>query len=135
MRVTRSRDEGGATAVEFALISIPFLVLVLGMIQYGWYFYVSQTTGGAASNVVRELQVGDCWASGAALARAKNQSPMVTGVDKLPNQATPPTPGTDITVTVRANGSIIGFVPMPNGGAIEKVVQARAEDDTVGTCG
>lgn len=135
MRTGNVRDERGATAVEFALVSIAFLTLVLGMIQYGWYFYVSQTTGGAASNVVRELQVGDCWASGEAKARAKNQSPTVTDVVVLPSQVTPPSPGTALTVTVKADGAIIGFVPMPHGGAIEKTVHARAEDDTAGACG
>lgn len=136
MRVRRARNERGATAVEFALVSIPFLVLVIGMIQYGWYFYVSQTTGGAASNVVRELQVGDCWGAGEALARAQNQSPMVTDVDKTPDVTDPSTlsPGDQITVTVTSNGQIIGFVPMPNGGVVEKTVQARLEDTTAQGC-
>jgi hypothetical protein len=102
---------------------------VIGMIQYGWYFYVSQTTGGAASNVVRQLQVGDCWADGEALAKAKEQAPMVSGIVKVPAQDTPPSPGTALTVTLEANAEIIGFLPMPNGGVIEKQVQARAEDD------
>lgn len=129
MLLRRRRDERGATAVEFALVVIPFLVLVIGMIQYGWYFYVSQTTGGAASNVVRQLQVGDCWADGEALAKAREQAPMVSGIVKVPEQDTPPSPGTALTVTLTANAEIIGFLPMPNGGEIEKQVQARAEDD------
>jgi Flp pilus assembly protein TadG len=134
MRTMRRRDDRGATAVEFAFVAVPFIFLVIGMIQYGWYFYVSQTAGGAASNVVRELQVGDCWGSGQALARAKNQAPMVTSVDKDPEQTTPPAAGTQLTVTVRANARIIGLVPLPAGGVIEKVVHARAEDQEVGTC-
>lgn len=136
MRVRRARNERGATAVEFALVSIPFLVLVIGMIQYGWYFYVSQTTGGAASNVVREMQVGDCWADGAALARAKNQAPMVTSLTKTPNTNDVSTldAGDPITITLRADGQIIGFVPMPNGGQIEKTVQARLEDNETAGC-
>jgi len=36
MRV--ERGERGAAAVEFALVSIPAIVLVLGAIQFGWYF-------------------------------------------------------------------------------------------------
>lgn len=129
MRIRRARNERGATAVEFAFISIFFLTLVIGMIQYGWYFYVSQSAGGAASNVVRQLQVGDCWAGNEARDLAKDQAPMITHVDKLPNQTTPPTPGTQITVTVRADASIINLVPMPGGGVITKKVHARAEDD------
>jgi len=135
MKARRARGQHGATAVEFAFVAIPFIFLVIGMIQYGWFFYVSQTTAGAASNVVRELQVGDCWGTGEALSRAKNQAPTVTAVDKVPEQTTPPVVGTQLTVTVRSNARIIGLVPLPGGGIVEKVVHARLEDDAVETCG
>lgn len=136
MRTRRARGDRGSTAVEFALITIPFLVLVLGMIQYGWYFYVSQTTGGAASNVVRELQVGDCWGAGEALARARNQSPAVDSLTKSPNTNDPSTlvVGDPIEITLTSNGEIIGLLPMPNGGQIEKTVQARLEDKDPESC-
>ena len=130
MRTMRRRDDRGATAVEFALISIPFLVLVLGMVQYGWYFYVSQSTGGAASNVARRLQVGDCWTE--ALSLAQSQSSMVTDVNTVPT-VKPTAPGGTLTVDVVADGSIIGFVPMPNGGQVTKTVHATVEDVDAGT--
>ena len=61
-RALRRRNERGASAVEFALVMpIPLIVLIFGLIQYGWYFYVSSSTSGAASNVARRLEVGDCW--------------------------------------------------------------------------
>jgi Flp pilus assembly protein TadG len=134
MRIMRRRDDRGASAVEFALISIPFIFLVFGMIQYGWYFYVSQSTGGAASNVVRQLQVGNCWGSGQALSRAKAQAPQITSVAKLPNQDTPPVAGTQLTVTVQADARLLSLVPMPDGGIVTKTVYARAEDDTAVSC-
>ena len=43
-RQRRRRNEHGASAVEFALIMIPFFVLIFGLIEYGWYFYVAQNT-------------------------------------------------------------------------------------------
>ncbi|MGY2875444.1 Flp pilus assembly protein TadG [Marmoricola sp. URHA0025 HA25] len=134
MGARASRDDGGTAAVEFALISIPFILLVFGMIQYGWFFYVAQTTGGAASNVVRRLQVGDCWSGNQALTLAQNQAPMVSSVDKNPS-AMPTTRGTDITITLTADGSILGLIPMPHNGQITKTVHARLEDtDTSGSC-
>ena len=39
----------GAAAVEFALILGPFCVLLMGMIDYGWYFFVDL----ACTNAVR----------------------------------------------------------------------------------
>ena len=120
--------------MEFAFVSIPFILLVIGMIQYGWYFYVSQSTGGAASNVTRRLQVGDCWGSGQATTLAKQQAPMVTSVSASPS-AMPTNAGTQMVVTVQANASIIGLVPLPGGGAITKTVYAEFQNvDTSGTC-
>lgn len=140
MRVRRARNERGATAVEFALVALPFMVLVIGMIQYGWFFYVSQTTGGAASNVVRQLQVGDCWTGTQARDLARNQAPMLTSLTKkhkgiivttLPATAEA---GDDIEVTLTADAKIVGLVPLPDGGTVQKTVQARLEDKTAASC-
>jgi len=125
----RTRNDGGATAVEFALISIPFILLVIGMIQYGWYFYVAQTTGGAASNVVRRLQVGDCWTGNEALNLAQDQAPMVTALTKTPNTLPSDPDGTLLTVSVQADAKIIGLIPLPNGGTVTKTVHATLEDN------
>jgi hypothetical protein len=127
MRTMRRRDDRGATAVEFALVSIPFLFLVIGMIQYGWYFYVAQSAGGTASNVARRLQVGDCWSGNEARDLAKSQSPMVTQVVKTPTSV-PASSGGSLTVEVHADGRIIGLIPLPDGGVVIKTVQATVED-------
>ena len=34
------RAESGTASIEFALILLPFSLLLLGIIDYGWYFYV-----------------------------------------------------------------------------------------------
>jgi Flp pilus assembly protein TadG len=134
MIARRARNDRGASAVEFAFVSIPFIFLVIGMIQYGWYFYVSQTTGGAASNVTRRLQVGDCWNGTQALDLAQKQAPEVTTV--TPNPGTiPSSAGTQISVTVKADASIIGLVPLPAGGVVTKTVYAEMQNtDSSGTC-
>lgn len=135
MRTVRQEKNGedGATAVEFALIMIPFIILTFGMVQYGWYFYVAQTAGGAASTVARRLQVGDCWTGTQAFDLAKNQSNFVTEVTKTPDNLTAATPGTtQITVTVKADGRILGLIPMPNDGQVSRTVKAQLEDTTAG---
>ncbi len=40
----------GAAAIEFAIILLPFCLLLMGMIDYGWYFFVDL----ACTNAVRE---------------------------------------------------------------------------------
>lgn len=125
----RRRNQRGAAAVEFALICIPLIVLVFGLIQYGWWFYVAQTTSGAASNVVRRLEVGDCWTGTEAVDLARAEAPAITELSKTPTTLVGATPGTtQITVTVEADANTIAFLPMPNDGIVTRTVQARLED-------
>ena len=131
----RRKGEDGAAAVEFALVSIPAIILVLGALQYGWYFYVSEQTSGAASTVARKLAVGDCWGANEALNYTRNQAAQVTAVTKTPASITTATPrGTAITVSVTSSADIVGFFPMPNGGNVTRVVTTRLEDTAPATC-
>lgn len=132
----RGRGEDGAATVEFALVSIPALILALGLIQYGWYFYVAETASGAASTVSRRLAVGDCWGSGEATTFATNAAPQVTAVTVTPSTIDSATPrGTQIVVEVTAGADILGFLPMPDGGVITREVTTRLEDtESSGSC-
>lgn len=139
MRGGRDRDDGAA-ALEFGLIAgFIFLPLVLGLIQFGWYFYVAQTTGGAATHVARRLSVGDCWASGEALAFVKKEvgsDPVKTTLAMTPTSNSGAVIGTtQLRVTVAADGKIIGFFPLPGGGTVSRTVTMMIEDTTSsGTC-
>jgi Flp pilus assembly protein TadG len=133
-RFRRRRDECGASAVEFALIMIPFFVLIMGLIEYGWYFYVAQNTSGAASTVARKMEVGDCWGSGQAQTFTHNQSAQVTSVTNSLGATAPPTPGTAFTVTVTADAKLMSFLPVPNDGTITRTVSAQVEDEAVSSC-
>jgi Flp pilus assembly protein TadG len=133
-RLRRRRDEGGAAAVEFALVGAFVVVpLVLAMLQYGWYFYIATTTSHAANAVTRRLEVGDCWTGTAASQYVANQIPTSTTTTKSPSTLAGATIGTtQITVTVSANANIVGFFPMPNGGTVTRTVNAQLEDDQAG---
>jgi Flp pilus assembly protein TadG len=141
LRKLRSRrGQSGAAALEFGLIvGTIFIPLLLGIIQYGWYFYVAQTTGGAATHVARRLAVGDCWGSGQALVFVKNEvasQPSLTTLAMTPTSNSTAVIGTtQLTVTVTSDGDLIGFIPMPNGGTITRSVKTMIEDTTSsGTC-
>jgi Flp pilus assembly protein TadG len=139
------KSQSGAAALEFGLIVGTVLIpLVLGIIQYGWYFYVAQTTGGAATHVARRMAVGDCWGSGQALSFVQNEvaSAQATfAVDVSPPAPTSTTNttavigSTQLTVTVTSKGDLVGFLPMPNGGTVSRTVRTMIEDTTSsGTC-
>lgn len=59
-RTGRARGERGASAVEFALVLLPLLLIVFGLIQYGMYFYSSQTGSNTVNAAARQLSVGNC---------------------------------------------------------------------------
>ena len=135
-RGTTLRREDGASAVEFALILIPLSLLLLGTIQYAWYFFVMQSTSSAAREGARRVVVGECWGSSPLTTFVKSQAPMVTRASHTPGSAglasTAAPIGSMVTVTVEADGEIIGFLPMPNGGQVQRVFKARLEDKTPG---
>jgi hypothetical protein len=55
----RRPDESGAVVVEFALLVPLLLLLVLGTIQYGMYFYSRQAGSDIARDAARRAAVSD----------------------------------------------------------------------------
>ena len=60
-----SRDRRGATAVEFALISVPMLILFLGLVELGMILLVSVTLETATEFTARDIRTGVFQMSGA----------------------------------------------------------------------
>jgi len=64
MMVTSSRarlrsTEDGATAVEFALVMLPLVILVFGLVQYALYFWAMQGGSDIARSAARTASVGN----------------------------------------------------------------------------
>lgn len=53
-----ARAEGGATAVEFALVLAPFLLLFFGLIELALVFFASMTLENAVVDAGREIRTG-----------------------------------------------------------------------------
>lgn len=60
-----SRAERGATALEFAIIGTPFLVLLFGVIELGLVFMVSITLQNATDAAARKIRTGQFQTGGA----------------------------------------------------------------------
>lgn len=60
-----ARAQRGATAVEFAIIALPFLVLLFGIIELGMVFLVSTTLSNATDAAARQIRTGEFQTSGA----------------------------------------------------------------------
>lgn len=138
---SRRRGDGGAAALEFGLITPVLLVIVLGIIQYGIYFWGMQAGSAAAADLARRLSVGDCQTTGAAQGFV---------VQRLGPAASTPTVGVAYQdgsgTTMAAPGQVGGnvkvtlsfavlnlhlpLVPVPGGGTVSSTANARVEDIT-----
>lgn len=59
------RARQGATAIEFAIIALPFMILLFGIIELGMVFLVSVTLQNATDNAARQIRTGELQNSGA----------------------------------------------------------------------
>jgi Flp pilus assembly protein TadG len=59
------RAQRGATAIEFAIIALPFMVLLFGIVELGMVFLVSTTLQNATDNAARQIRTGQFQTSGA----------------------------------------------------------------------
>jgi Flp pilus assembly protein TadG len=66
-----TRAEQGATAVEFALVFMPFLMLIFAMIELGLAFLVSLLLENAIIDVGRTIRTGEVQTSGGTAATFK----------------------------------------------------------------
>jgi Flp pilus assembly protein TadG len=151
-RALRRRDERGASAVEFALVLVPLLIIVFGLIQYGMYFYSAQTGSNTVNAAVRQLSVGNCQSTtalqtfvddrlGGASSGSATITPVYKDVDGTAPDATPPPANVDIggTVTLTIEFSTVNlnfpFVPFLDDPKVSRTVVARIEDTTDQGCG
>jgi Flp pilus assembly protein TadG len=59
-----SEARGGAAAVEFAMISVPFLLLLFGIVELSLVFLLSTTLDNAASEAARTIRTGELQTNG-----------------------------------------------------------------------
>ena len=139
-RFGNARSDRGAAAVEFAII-LPVLMLVLfGIIQYGYYFFAAQNGSSVLRELTRKVAVGDC--------------PSQTDLENYAKKRLGGLSYSGLTVTrTWQNGSAavgdtvtvylsfktlnlhIPFIPLPGGDAtVAREADARVEDTTPGTC-
>ncbi len=137
------RPERGASAVEFALVMLPLLYLVFGIIQYGLYFWGMQAGTSATSDAVRRITVGDCETAARAPAipegpaservpdcgRDRSARPRSTG---MPTAGQPSSPGVGgsvtLTVTFDAIDLNFPFIPLPDDGKVTRRSSAGSRD-------
>jgi Flp pilus assembly protein TadG len=153
MRTRRRRDDRGAAAVEFALVLIPVVVLLFGLVQYGLYFYSAQTGSNTVNAAVRQLAVGNCQSSSALQNYVDNQlgaastdtdatvtteffTPAALPVSVGPVITTDALGGT-VKLTIKFHSMNMHFplVPFLSDSLVSRTAEARVEDITDQGCG
>lgn len=146
----RTRGEAGAAALEFGLVMPLLLLILLGIIQYGFYFWGMQAGENAAGELVRRLSVGDCQDSTQAqeFVSSRVGSVAAGGVtvsvgyqDDTTGHTTMPAPGViggsvKVDVQFAVLNLHVPLVPLPTGGTVHRDASARVEglSDPNGSC-
>src|SRR5262245_25840238 len=141
----RSRDDTGASAVEFSLIAIVFFTLVVGMIQYSMYFWSTQSAANAARDAARRGAVGQTCAdlnsqvasntklvqNGSMVVTRKYYAATTTSNYDTASTVTPAT-GTNVRVKITYNSYDLNFpfLPFLNNGQVTESAVARVENYT-----
>jgi len=58
------KNRDGATAIEFAILGIPFFALLFGIVEISVLFFVTSTTHHAVAEVSRQVRTGEFQSSG-----------------------------------------------------------------------
>jgi len=138
----RRNADGGAAAVEFALISVLLFTVLFGILQYAIYFWALQSGSHAAREAARQAAVGALTCGqfkAAVLDNAQGENPATVQAKR--------TFYTDATMTTLASPAVVGgvvkvvvsfesidlnfpFVPFIDDGLVSEQAVARVENVT-----
>lgn len=127
------RQQRGSVVVEFALV-VPLVLLVLvGVIQYGYQYWAMQTASATAREAARRLVVGTDPVCTLAEAQDRAAGPAVgsqapTVTYRYDNAGNVPQRGSLVTVTVTLQSLDIGLVPVPGDGLVTETATNRVEN-------
>lgn len=137
----RGREERGASALEFGLVAPVLLMVILGIIQYGFMYWSLQTAKATAREAVRRLIVGTEWActkqevlDKVAMPAVGAATPQVQATyyqqDGTTPAGAPGVFGAPITVRVSFQTLDLGipFLPVPDNANITQEYTSRVEN-------
>ena len=113
-----SKNQRGAAAVEFALVLVPLLLIVLGTIDWGYYFYIREVVTNAAREGARAGSIANNAGDGAANDYLAN-----LGLSRVAVPCDTATACVLIDYPIPNNGSITGFLS----GVLPANASARAQ--------
>jgi Flp pilus assembly protein TadG len=142
------RVQRGATAVEFALLAPILFLLVVGLLQWGLYFWAAQGGSNAAREAARRAAVGDLTACADFQGYVRDRIDALGDTDAAvisrtysngptPNVAANLEVGDVVTVSVTFDAVDLNLPLIPYSPEVTQEAEARVEsvpDDTAGNC-
>jgi Flp pilus assembly protein TadG len=142
VRSDRARGARGAAAVEFALVLLPLMLIVFGIIDYGLYFNNSVSVRQGVREVARQIVVANystpaACATGTQVERLVCKSNLEVGAlagtaySKIIVPTTWARGSAVIVCSQVKNTGTTGFVPLPADGYVRSRVQMSIEADPI----
>lgn len=105
------RRQSGAAAVEFALVLPILIILVLGIVEFGYFFFLNSAAAGAAREGARAAAISGATADGTVRAvQAFTDTTGRTATATVSPATTDCVPGSPVVVTVTSTyGSLTHF--------------------------
>ena len=135
------RQQDGAAAVEFGLIVFPLVLILFGIIQYGFYFWSMQAGSAVARDAARQAAVGKLSCSDLTTYVTNQLGPTRDGSTAVTVRRifTPSTPtiGGNVEIQVEFNSYEIapGLIPMPTDAKVTQAAESRIENVVAGSGG
>ncbi len=107
----------GATAVEFALVALPFVVLMLGLIEFGRALHIRNGLDNAADRAQRQIII-DAAATSTSLTASARATFLAGDANKLLVVLSEGTSGSTTYRTVDLSYTMTLLVPIPMSGDV-----------------
>ena len=135
----RRRQERGATALEFGLVAPLMLLLIFGLVQYGYLFWALTTASANAREAARKLVVGQDWATCVqpridvhagqpALSSVVSSYRWTDGAGTTLTRPVQRGDYVEVRVAYDALDLHFPFLPMPNGGRVDETSRRQVEN-------
>lgn len=134
----RRASEAGAATIEFALVLPILVMLIFGTIQYGYYFFATQSASAAARDAARRSAVGDCAADADLTSYVSDKLGGLQFSSLDVDRDYSPAKAIGNTVTVKVTFSTMDlnfpFIPVPNDAQVSRTFDTRVENLDSGSC-
>lgn len=107
----------GATAIEFALLALPFVILIIGLIEFGRALHIRNSLDNSADRAQRQIII-DAASTSTSLTATARDAFLAGDPTKLQVVLSDGTSGTTNYRTIQLSYTMNLLIPIPTGGDV-----------------